>query len=387
MPGSCELRALYRDPAAAGVPWLLDPEVPQVQGALRAAAHRTAEDACDLPALVADLPDLLVLLRARHFGLATGVVAAGGLDGWAEAWRDRLSAEQPSTWGAALGTAFHDLRWLVGDRHLHAAGEDRHQLRAVDPRRHEPVLGNHPSAGGAGGEPVSELVINGVLAVRIGSFAHTGAGDRALARWRDAHHRHFGYDRIVVDLRGNGGGGDRYARDWIAGHVPEPVDFVPGRSWRLDGRPLIWNQLVQLEAVRGSAAIPDYLHRICPEPRPGSALTIEAELWRVLAGPEPWHGRMLVLIDRETASAGEGVAWLLRLAFGARLAGGRSLGAVSFGDIAPYLLPRSGLQVWLATRWDGFPEVELVGLPLDVALDPRTPLAEVAAEFDRTYGA
>lgn len=102
-------------------------------------------------------------------------------------------------------------------------------------------------------------------------------------------------------------------------------------------------------------------------------------------GRRTWHGRMLVLTDRRTTSAGESVAWLLHLAVGARIAGRRSAGAVTFGDIAPYLLPRSGLQVLLASRWDGFPAVELTGFPVDIDLDTRTPLAVVARDFDRVY--
>jgi hypothetical protein len=58
---------------------------------------------------------------------------------------------------------------------------------------------------------------------------------------------------------------------------------------------------------------------------------------------------------------------------------------VTFGDIVPYLLPRSGLQVTLASRHDDFGDVEMAGLPVDVPLDPRTPLAEIAAEVDQIH--
>lgn len=89
------------------------------------------------------------------------------------------------------------------------------------------------------GAPVSEELVDGVLTLRIRSFDHTGDGDLALARWRDAHARHFAHDRIVVDVRGNPGGGSTFGRDWVRDHVPEPFAFVPGRRWLLDGCPLI----------------------------------------------------------------------------------------------------------------------------------------------------
>lgn len=90
-----------------GVPWLLDPENGAVAAALRAGAGRSADDPCDAEALAADLPDLLVLLRERHFGLATGMVDDPGLEHWMATWRSRLIAECPTTWGTALGTVFH----------------------------------------------------------------------------------------------------------------------------------------------------------------------------------------------------------------------------------------------------------------------------------------
>ena len=378
--GSGQLRELYLDPVGAGVPWLLDPERPQVVAALRAAATRTGDDPCDVDALVADLPDLLVLLRERHFGLATGAVSDPGLDAWAQSWRARLTRERPATWGAGLGTAFHDLRQAVGDLHLTAVGESIDLLRAVYPRRDEPVYGLDP------GPPIEEQVVGGVLTLRVRSFVPTGDGEQALVRWRDGHQRHFRYDRIIVDVRGNGGGGSTYARDWITDHVPEPFSFVAGRRWLLDGEPLIiWNYGVTIDSVHGRQAVPREFIDRWPSPGPDSALTVDTEQWRFARGNTPWHGRMLVLTDRRTASAGEGVAWLLRQAFDTRIVGGRSAGMVTFGDIVPYLLPRSGLQVTLASRHDDFGDVEMAGLPVDVPLDPRTPLAEIAADVDRLH--
>ena len=75
MAGGEQLRSLYLDPAQAGVPWLLAPDGPGVKEALVSAADRTGSDSCDPIALAADVDDLLVLLRERHIGVATGVVS------------------------------------------------------------------------------------------------------------------------------------------------------------------------------------------------------------------------------------------------------------------------------------------------------------------------
>lgn len=63
--GSNELRALYLDPARAGVPWLLDPANPDVIERIRRAKARDHRSDCDPHAIAADIDDLLVLLRER----------------------------------------------------------------------------------------------------------------------------------------------------------------------------------------------------------------------------------------------------------------------------------------------------------------------------------
>lgn len=312
---------MYLDPALAGVAWLLDSEDCAVADGLRSAGRRGADDVCDAAALAADLPDLLTLLRERHFGLVNGQSQADPdrLDAWAARWTDRLSAERPRTWGAALGSDLHQLRWLVGDNHLRAPGEDDELLRSVD-------------------------------------------------------------------VRSNPGGSDGFVRTWMGEHVPHDVTSVTDQIWRYDGRRLsYWNYGVYLRAVNGADGLPPSLQQGMPSPHPAGTLRVESETETFRAGPEPWHGRMLVLTDRRTASAGESVAWILREVFGAKVAGGRSAGCLTFGDLAPYLLPRSGLVVWLATHWFGRKDVELVGLPVDLEVDPRMPLDQIAGGFDTLY--
>lgn len=382
MEPSQDLRKLYLDPAEAGTPWLLDPANSDVIEGFRSARDRTAATPCDARALGADLPDLLVLLRERHFGVATGIVDGDGLEGWAAGWKGRLATEQPTTWGAALGADVHHLRWLLGDRHVGAVGEDGDLLTKVDARLEEPVHDEEP------GQPVVETrTEHGVLYVRIRQCGGGADKTRQMTDWVERHDEHFAHERIVVDVRSNPGGSEEFVHRWMAAHVPEAFAQMAGQEWTLDGRPLgLWNPIVQDEIQRGPAWVPEQARTRQPTPSPNAEFRLEKDDQPVFdAGPKPWHGRMIVLTDRRTASAGEGTAWVLRAGFGARLVGGRSMGCMTFGNLVPYLLPRSGLVLRLPTMWFGYRDVEMVGLPVDLGIDPRTPAATVTNDFDRLW--
>ncbi|GAB3432270.1 S41 family peptidase [Flindersiella endophytica] len=381
MAGTAELRALYLDPSAVGVPWMLDPNSSTVLNGLAAADQRSADTPCDVAALIADVPDVLVLLRKRHIGLATGMAGSAGLAEWAASWTRRLETERPDTVGAALGTDFHRLRWLVGDNHLRVPGEDTDLLRATDRRGDELVYGREA------GPWLEERVVDGVLCLRLRQCGgRSREAERAMLQFQEDHARHFSHDKIIVDVRSNPGGSDEFIWKWIADHVPHQVRYVTDRAWRYDGRRLAaWNLMVEQIAIAGSDSISDLQRDATPVPRPDAELTLEADDETLGVGVSPWRGQMLVLTDRLTASAGESTAWMLREAFGAKLVGGPSGGFLTFGDITPYLLPRSGLALWLATHWFGWHDVEMVGLPVDVTINPGTPLLDIAVEFDRLY--
>ena len=379
--GTAKLRALYLNLSAAGVPWMLDASSSTVLNGLAAADQRSADTVCEVDALIADVPDVLVLLGERHIGLATGVADSAGIAEWAASWTRRLENERPDTWGAALGTDFYRLRWLVGDNHLRVPGEDADLLRVTDRRGGEPVYGRDA------GPWLEERVVNGVLCLRLRQCGGASAeAERAMLQFQEDHARHFSYDKIIVDVRSNPGGSDDFIWKWIADHVPHEVRYVTDQAWRYDGRRLAgWNLMVEQIAIAGLDSITDMRRNNTPVPRPDAALTLEADDETLGIGVSPWRGRMLVLTDRLTASAGESAAWMMREAFGAKLVGGPSGGFLTFGDITPYMLPRSGLVLWLGTHWFGWRDVEMVGLPVDLTIEPRTPLPDIAASFDRLY--
>ena len=377
------LESLYLDPARSGVPWLLDPDNPDVIEGLRNVASRKPSDPCDAEALSADLPDLLRLLQERHFGLATGEVDDAGMAAWSSTWQHRLATEHPTTWGAATGTDMLRLRQLLRDGHAQAYGEDPKLLMAANPRRAE------PTATDTDGPIVEEHIVDGVLALRVRRWFGTREDDDVLTDWAAAHKRHFRFDHIVLDLRGNDGGSDTYCTDWMADHLPAATQIVPDdRGWTIDGKLLVaWNTVVAMTAQHGADSVPSWLLEWQPHPTPDSVLTIEpSDNNQMPAGSSPWHGRMLVLTDRRSGSSSESSGWMLRRGLGARIAGRASAGTIRFGQVAPYLLPRSELAVMLATKFNDYPtEVELAGIPVDIPLDPRLPLADVAADFNRIW--
>lgn len=97
---------------------------------------------------------------------------------------------------------------------------------------------------------------------------------------------------------------------------------------------------------------------------------------------------MLVITDPAVASAGESATVFLREALGARVVGEPTAGLMLFGNLAPYVLPRSGLVLRLGTTRFGYPPVEFTGIPVDAPLpDPLLPLDQVAKSFDQLWTA
>ncbi|MFD0555553.1 peptidase S41-like protein [Stackebrandtia endophytica] len=381
------LARLYLNPDRVGTAWLLDPDCPQVIEGLRAAHVRGPDDPCDPAALIADLPHLRRLLRERHIGMVTGTIADTDVEPLLERWRDRLADQAPATWGEALGTDFHELRMLTGDNHLRARGEDRTGLlRRVDPRAAEP-RGVHTAEVDSPHETVTEDVIDDVLCLRVTGFGDDAAGHHALTRWVDARSRHFAHHRIIIDLRGNTGGNDVYTRRWCADATLSAGQLPSQTCWYVDGQPLVlWNAVVLQEGVAGPESVSAEVRRRLPTLTATTTPSLVEESDPYPAGASPWRGRMLVVTDRDTASAAESSAYLLKTCLGARIIGGRSAGMLCYGDVAPYLLPHSGMMFRLPARYTpAAVATELVGMPVDAAVDPRTPVKRLAADFDALW--
>ncbi|HEY2792393.1 MAG TPA: S41 family peptidase [Micromonosporaceae bacterium] len=370
---------LYLGPDRSGLPWLLDPASPALAAAARDIAAREPDTRCDATAVAQDLDALPALMRTQHFGVATGIVGFDEAQHAIEAARDRVRAEHPSTWGEAIGDLTDELRLALRDRHFRIVGGGPSRIRAD-----EPTADVDQSASAAEVE-----VRHGVLCVTVRRLWGNADDDRVLWDWARASAEHFAYDRIVVDLRGNSGGNDAITLEWLLPSLAAGVD-IPGTSstWYVNGTSIgFWNSSALVEAADGLAAVPIYHREHRHTPSPDDVLELRTETDdEVEAGERPWHGRMLVYVDGNTRSSGESSSWLLRHGLGARVIGQPTAGMLEYGNIVPYVLPASGFCVHLPTKRNDFGiPMELVGFPVHTELDPRTPVDDIARDFDRIY--
>ena len=286
-----------------------------------------------------------------------------------DGWEDRLRGG-PTTWGDAVGQLQFDLRRALVDEHVRLLGAPR------SPDGRDELEEEGPA--------VEEREHDGVLVVRIRRLLGGPDDEAAIARWVESADRHFSFGRIVVDLRGNSGGNDGHTLAWVERRIKALPGFVRDEGWVVRGVPLgIWNAAAWREARDGRDAVPRVLRDARHDPQPGDTLELAREEESLSAGDLYWGGRMIVLTDRRTRSSGESSAWLLREGLTATLAGERSAGMIEYGNIAPYVLERSGLVIQLPTKRNDFGlPVEGVGFPVDVPLDAGIPVEDVVARFD-----
>jgi hypothetical protein len=335
------------------LPWLLDPESPELAALAKEATAREPSTPCNPDALAADTDRFAALLRERHFGVATGRV---GLPD--------VTLPRAETWGELAGLQ-EELRGALIDNHVK-------------------FFGARQPAGATEGPAVERRVIDGVLVLRIRRLFGTPEDERMLDAWAASADDDFAHDRIVVDLRGNTGGNDGHTYEWVERRLRHVEGFCTSTGWSVRGKPLgYWNSAAWRQALYGRDAVPAGFLEQRHDPQPGDELELDVETYDLPAGDSPWAGRMVVLVDRGSRSSGESSAWLLREGVGARLVGEPTFGMIEYGNIVQYALPGSGLVIGLPTKSNeyGFP-VERVGFPVDVALDPATPVEDVVRQFD-----
>jgi len=369
----------YLGPDRSGIDWLIDVESPTMQALAPDVRSRTPDSPVDVDALIEDVDLLHRLLRERHAFVVLGRTGPEAADAVLDAWAERLRAERPATWGEAIGDVVQALREALGDNHHGILGN-------AAPRPLRPTLGDDP--GPAWESAVRTTPSGDVATVRIRTLSDSPEGSPQLEAGA-TDRTVLGHDRVVVDMRGNGGGNDAYISRWIADAVVHAHDAPSERCLSVGDKPvMVWNA-VALEALRhpGSpppASLVPHLHT----PAPGDELRVELSTEHVPVGARPFQGRMLVLVDGGTGSSGESSTLILRDSLGARVVGVPSMGLLESANVAPYVLPRSGLTLTFPTQWVATPEpMEFVGIQPDVELDVTTPLAEVADRFDELWAA
>ncbi len=193
--------SLYLGPERSGVRWLLDPSAPELAGHAHAVQARTEGTQCEPQAVAADLSVLPQLVRERHFGIATGLVAEKAADKAEQLIleaRDRVLSERPRSWGEALGDLNDQLRMCLRDRHVGLGGSGPSRIRSG-----EPVAAVDQKA------PAVEVEDqHGVLCVTIRRFFGGADDDKRLWEWAQDTVQVFDLDRGCVLVHGS---------DWLIG--------------------------------------------------------------------------------------------------------------------------------------------------------------------------
>jgi hypothetical protein len=360
--------------ATSGVGWLLDPESSRLAEIVAAARIRVPASPVDAEALVGDLHVLADLIEQRHFGVATGRVAADRPRRLIEQWRQRVEHDRPGSWGAAIGDAERTLSLALADNHFRISGAEGWQPRKAECAR--------PDAG-----PAVEIGTEaGVLVIRVRRLMGDPADERLLAGWVEEAEQHFAHDRILVDLRGNPGGNDGHTWGWAEPYFSQAAPaWCRDQGWLVNGRGAgHWNPSVWWGLERGRDAVPPSLVRARHQPEPDDRLSLsDLDLTDLVPGRTPWRGRMMVVCDATTGSSGESSAWLLRRGFHAVMVGAPTKGGIEYGNIVRYPLADSGLVVTLPTKHNDFGRrVEHAGFPVDHPCDVDDPIPELVARFD-----
>ncbi len=160
---------------------------------------------------------------------------------------------------------------------------------------------------------------------------------------------------IVVDVRGNGGGSDTYAKDWLAqltsqrlvGSVIDRLDSDVTRQGIVND-----NTCQIAEGLDDPTALEEARERLAY----GNKVVAEAEaagtplrMWRSRSAltdgraPTPFRAPLVTLMDNDCASACESYVSHARQFERSVVVGENSGGVGVFGEVLVYRLPRSGL--------------------------------------------
>jgi hypothetical protein len=196
-----------------------------------------------------------------------------------------------------------------------------------------------------------EDIIGGIPVVRVRSFSDPYADE--LNQFVKTASSHRGEPVIIVDIRGNHGGNEHWPISWIRGLTGERAESV-----------FIFSELTSKTTMAARANLFSDLYDQNPAVTlyrdDGERHTIIAESFESGERQPSWVGpyyplvplipnntTVVLVINANTASAGEGLIMRLSQTENVVVVGENSMGCLTFGNAGAHQLPQSKLMVWL----------------------------------------
>ena len=209
-----------------------------------------------------------------------------------------------------------------------------------------------------------EKTVGGVPVVRIRSF-----GDHPreyIDRFLDSASRYKGEPCLIVDIRGNGGGNEEWPRQWITRFTGRRPDRVQVFTELISETTMIGRANSYALALHNTPELEEQGYRMKVEEFRGYAESIEEKditpyWWPYeVPGPQeiPSNTTLIVLMDANVYSAGEGFISYLHQVENVVLVGENSGGALTYGQMSHHRLPNSKLLVGLPTSLNVFVDLE-----------------------------
>lgn len=192
------------------------------------------------------------------------------------------------------------------------------------------------------------------LRVRTLGMAQRAALDRFVASAAEVREAPV----VVLDLRGNGGGSDRFLLAWFSHLTSQPLRYFDtlrvSSDVELQGALTFWSCEAEAAAgddagaawVRARVAQAERALETAMRERGPFVDRIEGTYTEPGRAPAPFRGRLILLVDRGCGSACETAVLLARQLEGALVVGENTEGTMKVGELRHYRLPATG--VWVA---------------------------------------
>ena len=196
-----------------------------------------------------------------------------------------------------------------------------------------------------------EDLVGGIPVIRVRGFGDSDPEE--LEKFVATAKSHRGDPAVIVDIRGNGGGNERW-----------PISWIQGLTGRRAGAVFTTSELESKTSMAGRANAFIYWNSRVSDP---SLFSSQAKLftqraerfevgqrlpgWTAPVSPSfnliPNETTVIVITNNLIASAGEGFVMRISQAENVLVVGENTMGCLTFGNISLHQLPNSMIKVWM----------------------------------------